>query len=898
MPAAQVVSEDATLSISGISVSDPEGDLSTVQLSVTQGMLTVTLSGSATISSGAMGSNTLTLSGTEADINATLATLTYQGDLDYVGADTLTVLSTDALGGSDSDTVAITVLNENDAAVLTASAGATSYAEQGAALVIDSGLTLVDSDGFDGTDPSDQYNAVVRISGNYDVNDILGFVDTANISGSLAGDTLILSVINGQTATVAEFEDAVQSVTFYNGSDNPSELNRTIAFSFDDGVDSSNVTTKTVQVGAINDDPTNTGSLPTDVTVTEDAMNSIDLSSFVLQDVDANNQLVTVTLATATGGTITASSDFDVTVYGSGSGILTLVGGVSDLNNFFSSASRFWYDHATQHMAGDNADTISVSVNDQGNTGTGGSGTVLLGTVSVDITAVNDAPVLIAGTANDLTVNEDSGLTSLGLGTIDYGVGGGADESGQTLSYEITVIPDPTYFGRIYLADGTSQVSTGFYSIEQIRGMQFEPALNENGGPSFFSYKVADSGGGTDTYTETIQLDITAVNDSPVNTLPGAQVVAEDSAFGISGISVSDPDGTLSTVQLSVTGGTLTVAVSGSATISSGAVGSDTLTLSGTEADINATLATLSYQGDLNYVGADTVTVLSTDVLGATDSGTVAITVTSVDDAPTFDVGDGIATTDAGIGNNTGQSVSVQADGKILVAGQSWNGVNWDLTVTRYNADGPLDTSFGGDGIVMTDIGGRNDDAYSVTTQPDGKILVSGRSKSATDYDFVLVRYNVDGTLDTSFSADGIVTTDIGSANDIGLSTTVQSDGKILVSGYGIVAGNYDFAVVRYNVDGSLDTGFGGGGIVSTDVGSGMDSAIEVTVQDDGKVLLSGYSNNGTDNDLALVRYNTDGTLDTGFGTNGAGHDRHQLGRRPGPDHRRPGGRQDPSRRI
>ena len=127
---------------------------------------------------------------------------------------------------------------------------------------------------------------------------------------------------------------------------------------------------------------------------------------------------------------------------------------------------------------------------------------------------------------------------------------------------------------------------------------------------------------------------MTAVNDAPVNTVPGAQVVAEDTALGISGLSVNDVDGNLSTVQLGVTQGTVTVTLSGGATISAGANGTSTLTLSGTQADINATLASLSYQGTLNYNGADTLTMTSTDGNSATDVDVVAITVTGVNDAP------------------------------------------------------------------------------------------------------------------------------------------------------------------------------------------------------------------------------------------------------------------------
>ena len=127
---------------------------------------------------------------------------------------------------------------------------------------------------------------------------------------------------------------------------------------------------------------------------------------------------------------------------------------------------------------------------------------------------------------------------------------------------------------------------------------------------------------------------ISVANSAPVNTVPGAQTIPEDTSQAIAGISVNDPTGNLDTVQLSVVSGVLTVNLAGGATISAGASGTGTLTLSGTQVQINAALGTLAYQGNLNYQGADTLTVLSTDSLGSTDSDTVNITVSSVNDAP------------------------------------------------------------------------------------------------------------------------------------------------------------------------------------------------------------------------------------------------------------------------
>ena len=529
VPGAQVALEDTPLAISGISVNDTDDNLSTVQLSVDNGVLSITLSGSATISAGANDSGTFTLSGTQADINASLASLIYQGNPNYVGSDTLTVLSTDTNTATDSDTVAITVNQDNDAPVVTTSGGSTAYSEQSTALVIDNAITLVDPDGFDGTNPSDQYVAVIQITSNYTADDILSFTDTAKIQGNLVGDTLTLTVIGGQTATIAEFEAALQSVTFYNGSDNPNELNRTITFSFDDGVDSSNLATKTVTVEAANDDPSNTGSLPTDVTVTEDTSSFIDLSSVVLADPDHNNQLVTVTLTTSTGGNLWSSSDFDVIVFGSGTGTLTLQGGINDLNNFFSSSTRFSYLHGTTHTNGDNADTITLTINDGGNTGTGGGTNINLGTVNVDITAVNDAP---QGADKTVTTNED---TDYVFTVADFGFTDANDSPTNNLLN--VIIESAPANGTLYVdADGDGEItfseaifSTDTVSVADITAgkLKFKPAADANGASyDNFTFQVQDDGGtanggvDTDQSPNIITIDVTAVNDAPV--LPSA----------------------------------------------------------------------------------------------------------------------------------------------------------------------------------------------------------------------------------------------------------------------------------------------------------------------------------------------------------------------------------------
>ena len=170
------------------------------------------------------------------------------------------------------------------------------------------------------------------------------------------------------------------------------------------------------------------------------------------------------------------------------------------------------------------------------------------------------------------------------------------------------------------------------------------------------------------------------------------------------------------------------------------------------------------------------------------------------------------------------------------------NGSNYDFALVRYNSDGSLDTTFSGDGKLTTAIGSGNDYGYSVTVQADGKILVAGASHNGSNDDFALVRYNTDGSLDTTFAGDGKLTTAIGSSDDYGRSVTLQADGKILVAGYSANGSNDDFALVRYNTDGTLDTTFSGDGKLTTAIGASHDEGYSVTVQADGKILVAGYS--------------------------------------------------------
>jgi uncharacterized delta-60 repeat protein len=215
----------------------------------------------------------------------------------------------------------------------------------------------------------------------------------------------------------------------------------------------------------------------------------------------------------------------------------------------------------------------------------------------------------------------------------------------------------------------------------------------------------------------------------------------------------------------------------------------------------------------------------------------------------------GIATTAVGSGasNDYAYSMSMQTDGRIVVAGYTSDGNN--LALVRYNTNGSLDTSFDADGKLTTEVvPGNSDYAFAMSIQGDDKIVVAGYTTTGANADFSLVRYNSYGSLDTAFDADGKVTTQVGAGEDVAYALAIQDDGKIVVAGYSDNGVNADFALARYNTDGSLDTTLDTDGVVTTQVGAGEDVAYDLAFQADGKIVAVGSSSNVSD-DFALVRY-------------------------------------------
>jgi uncharacterized delta-60 repeat protein len=234
----------------------------------------------------------------------------------------------------------------------------------------------------------------------------------------------------------------------------------------------------------------------------------------------------------------------------------------------------------------------------------------------------------------------------------------------------------------------------------------------------------------------------------------------------------------------------------------------------------------------------------------------------------------GKVTTNVGTKYASAESVTIQSDGKIVVAGDSFNASgNNDFAVVRYNANGTLDMSFNETGKATADFGA-HDYGRSVAVHGDGRIVVTGYTTKSYESkkECALACFKANGSLDTTFNGTGEVTTNFGGdGNAEGRSVAVQTDGKIVVVGYATAGNTEEFALARYNADGTLDTSFGDSGQVMTDVGISGSNATGVALQKDGKIVVVGYAvnNSGTNYDFACVRYNTDGKVDQSFGDGG-----------------------------
>jgi len=231
---------------------------------------------------------------------------------------------------------------------------------------------------------------------------------------------------------------------------------------------------------------------------------------------------------------------------------------------------------------------------------------------------------------------------------------------------------------------------------------------------------------------------------------------------------------------------------------------------------------------------------------------------------------DGIVQTHLSGYNQAGaNSVVIQNDGKIVVAGVAGNGVTYHGFLARYNEDGSLDNTFGTNGIVLGSSYGTRNWFNALALQDNGKIVAVGLIKSGNYNQFLISRYKSDGSFDTNFGNNGWTTLDFGTANDVANALGIQSDGKIVVGGETQSSSVYKFLVARYDTTGNLDNTFSSDGMDTLSFAGPDNRCKTLVIQPNGKIIAAGNGHNGTDTDLGFVRYNTDGTLDASFGNGG-----------------------------
>ncbi|HVQ07464.1 MAG TPA: Ig-like domain-containing protein [Allosphingosinicella sp.] len=641
---------------------------------------------------------------------------------DTIGADTDDVIYVFQLNGAGTqgtliNTISLTPavtstaanlagMNFNNIAALNGISGtASAIGEQGAAVQLLTGApTITDADGDHLSSATVQVTGGLFSSNQSNATaDRLFFGPTLGASGSVAG-TSITWAYNSATNTLtftgydtlANYQTALAGVRFQSLTDNPTNygLNatRTITWTVSDGAlgvpgGSQNSATTTINITAVNDAPVNI--VPGTQTISEDVA-GVTIAGLQVSDPDANPGItdITVTL-TVQHGTLTLLNNVAggltaADIAGNGSATVTITGTINEINATFSAATGVTYVPTANYNG---ADTLQMVANDGGNTGTGGP---LSDTdnVTINITAVNDAPTVIDATQTAATILEDTpsavGETVSSLFTTSFSdaldqqqTGGNPTGSVANTLAGIAVVGGSTgasgswqYFnGAIWVNIGAASTASAVL-ISAATAIRFNPALNFNGSPPDLVVHLVDSSGAAITNGATVNLtgatggitryssatvalseSVTAVNDAPVNTVGGTLTVAEDSvATAVTGISISDVDANpatdVFTVTLDVLHGTLNVLTSVPGGLGAGNVsgnGSATVILSGTINQINATLAAaggLTYTPTGDYNGSDRVQV-TTDDGGATglDPGATGTATSEADvDSKTINV--------------------------------------------------------------------------------------------------------------------------------------------------------------------------------------------------------------------------------------------------------------------
>lgn len=234
---------------------------------------------------------------------------------------------------------------------------------------------------------------------------------------------------------------------------------------------------------------------------------------------------------------------------------------------------------------------------------------------------------------------------------------------------------------------------------------------------------------------------------------------------------------------------------------------------------------------------------------------------------PDFGV-DGRVAIEIGTHGDRTQAVAIQSDGKILLGGASADGDSLVFSLIRLMADGSPDSSFNGDGTVQLDIGSGDDEILALGLTPDGHIFAGGYTSNGADRDFALLRFNSDGSLDSGFGNQGKVLTSVGNSDDEITALVAESNGGVLVAGSAAGTNGRVIVLARYLADGRLDPGFADHGLSLTGIGRDV-VAQGMVVNGAGRIVISGSYTDGAKTRMLLVGFTPDGLVDKDFGENG-----------------------------
>ncbi|MDZ8096654.1 MAG: DUF4347 domain-containing protein [Nostoc sp. DedQUE05] len=678
-----------------------------------------------------------------------------------------------------------------------------------------------------------------------------GIAASANLTGNAAlGGDWNLEISRGEVTTVQIFKpEILETYNFVLASFNDNFANRIVlsgnsGSSTGNNVGATSESGELIQSGTTNSvwwswtaaasgnvvfDTINSG-FDTYLSVyTGNAVNSL---SLVADNDDSNG-----TSASKVSFTVTAGTTYHISVdgYQSSTGNITL-------NYSFTPGAT------TSNNAPTLTDTVVTlnSINEDSSAPSGAVGTLVSSLVSLGANVSDSNTGAVTGIAIT-AANTISGSWwySTNNGQNWYSLGTVSNSSARLLAADANT---RVYFRPSSNFNGIISNAITFRAWDETSGTNGNLAnTSTNGGSSAFS-----------STTDTAAITINAVNDAPVVTPIYPLSIPDNASNGtiIRTLTATDVDGNTTFSNWTIAGGNIDTDGDGNQAFS-----------------INPNSGQLAINDidDLNPQTNPTVNLQVNVSDGIAISTNENITIKLVQNPGDLDLNfgnGGTVTTKFGYGGPA-YSVAIQPDGKILAVGYVYmenNNVSApDFALARYNPDGSLDTSFGNSGTVTTHIVGTSSDfGYRVTLQSDGKIIVGGYSwgdsTQPSQPDFALTRYNADGSLDSSFGNGGKVITNFG--EDFGHNVLLQPDGKIILAGY-IGNGNPDYVLLRYNTNGSLDTSFGNGGKVNGTNG------YAVAIQLDGKIVVGGRASNGNNNDFAITRYNTNGSLDTSFGNSG-----------------------------